>query len=179
MCDNSHGRGAPRDAIKDSSGLTSQEAPRPSQGGACAQNTPNGANSQVPPTGIGNSSRCGHGPAGRCTFGVRSIVLVYLANRDALFGLLRRTLRDDALAADVLQDLALFAGRELVSELQSSPRSFLFGAACRLALAARRRRGTVAEVDDVVPLLSVAAAQYPQVASAMFSWLEPFTRTLR
>ncbi|MFI5298739.1 MAG: hypothetical protein ACHREM_11630 [Polyangiales bacterium] len=31
----------------------------------------------------------------------------------------------------------------------------------------------------VVPLLGVAAAQYPDVASALFSWLEPFAKTLK
>jgi len=106
----------------------------------------------------------------RCLFGAQSLVLAYLANRDALFGLLRRTLRDDALAADVLQDLALFAGREPVGELQSSPRSFLFGAACRLALAARRRRGTVAEVDDddnrCCETVGVCAGTPPALAEA-------------
>ena len=31
----------------------------------------------------------------------------------------------------------------------------------------------------VLPLLSVAAAQYPEVASALLRWLEPFARALR
>jgi hypothetical protein len=31
----------------------------------------------------------------------------------------------------------------------------------------------------VVPLLGVAAAQYPTLANTLFHWLEPFTRALR
>jgi hypothetical protein len=31
----------------------------------------------------------------------------------------------------------------------------------------------------VLPLLSVAAAQYPEVAGVLFRWMEPFARTLR
>ena len=31
----------------------------------------------------------------------------------------------------------------------------------------------------IVPLLGVAAAQYPDFASTLFHWLEPFTRALR